>query len=28
VIDPRPYQAAVAKAAADLQSARTNAALA
>lgn len=28
VIDPRPFQAAVAKAAADLQSARTNAALA
>jgi multidrug efflux system membrane fusion protein len=28
VIDPRPYQAAVAKAAADLQSARTNAVLA
>lgn len=28
VIDPRPYQAAVAKAAAELQSARTNAALA
>jgi multidrug efflux system membrane fusion protein len=28
VIDPRPYQAAAAKAAADLQSARTNAALA